>query len=503
MKTNLFILVILSCLNLTFGQATSNQSITQVLPAITNPISGFNGEIFRFRSGIVTQFDDGNNFDLSPTSPLNSRWFSLGNIRTSAPTVTPARNAYGLRFQAGAKALTFGYQNVNDPLNINPRIEWIGTGAALGNLEFRVANSFTSTVSTLVATMLNNGSTVFGTQILNPNNAKVVVQAGQDAGFNIESSSVRSSLNINQLSPGTSNTVCANINSRSSSSSTDNSGLNVRTEGGGGAIGITSATFNVVNRSLAIFGRTQGTAQAEYAIYGSTPIGTNRFAGYFDGNVFYSGALTPSDKKLKNKINQETSVLEKIDKLNPVTYEYKEITEMNLPNGNQHGFISQELATVFPELTEDISKPIFDKEQKIIGNFDFKAVNYNGLISILTAGIKELNIELKTIKEEFAILKNAKNSLSNLSENNNKAFMEQNIPNPFTDQTIIRYQLPVGVNNAIIMVMDLNGKLIKNYAVNNNQSEIVIKASEIGKGFFIYSLVQNGQELVTKKMIIN
>ena len=176
---------------------------------------------------------------------------------------------------------------------------------------------------------------------------------------------------------------------------------------------------------------------------------------------------------------------------------------MNLPNGNQHGFISQELAAVFPELTEDISKPIFDKENKIIGNFDFKAVNYNGLISILTAGIKELNIELKTIKEEFAILKNAKNSLSNLTENNNKVFMEQNNPNPFTDQTTIRYQLPIGVNNGNIMVMDLSGKLIKNYQLNNNQSEITIKASEIGKGFFIYSLIQNGQELVTKKMIIN
>lgn len=81
--------------------------------------------------------------------------------------------------------------------------------------------------------------------------------------------------------------------------------------------------------------------------------------------------------------------------------------------------------------------------------------------------------------------------------------MEQNIPNPFTDQTTIRYQLPVGVNNANIMVMDLNGTLIKSYQINKNQSEINIKSSEIGKGLFIYSLVQNGQELITKKMIIN
>ena len=258
-------------LNLSFGQGNfSLGNVTSPIPPVpvTTPPTSAPNEIFRFQPGNVTQLDLGTNFNFK-----NSRWFSIGKV------VTGANTAYGLRFQLPEKSLTFGYRSIAD---INPRIEWIGTGAALGNLEFRVANSFTSTVSTLVATMLNNGSTVFGTQILNPNNAKVVVQAGQDAGFNIESSSVRSSLNINQLSPGTSNTVCANINSKSSSSSTDNSGLNVRTEGGGGAIGITSATFNVVNRSLAIFGRTQGTAQAEYAIYGSTPIGTNRFAGYFD-----------------------------------------------------------------------------------------------------------------------------------------------------------------------------------------------------------------------------
>ncbi len=188
--------------------------------------------------------------------------------------------------------------------------------------------------------------------------------------------------------------------------------------------------------------------------------------------------------------------------LNPVTYDYKNLSEMNLPKGLQHGFIAQELATVFPELTKDISKPVFDKEGKLLSKFEFKSINYNGLISLLAAGLKELNNELKAVKTELATLKETKSDVNSTIKVSEKAFMEQNIPNPFTDQTTIRYQLPENSTSAEIMVMDLNGTLIKSYAINKNQSEIIVKSSEIGKGLFIYSLVQNGQEIVTKKMIV-
>ena len=169
MKAKLFFFGML-CFNLSFGQ---NQSITTVAPAISAvtpvtfpPSNTAPNEIFRFAPGNVTQLDNAplgsaTNFNFS-----NSRWFSLGAVETNQ---SGTRRAYGLRFQAGPKAVTFGYQNVLDPLDINPRIQWIGSDAALGNLEFRVANSFNSTNSKLVASMLPNGSTFFGTTTDNPN----------------------------------------------------------------------------------------------------------------------------------------------------------------------------------------------------------------------------------------------------------------------------------------------------------------------------------------------
>lgn len=465
MKTNLLLILLFSAL---CGSAQTNRSSGGVTGNFTGavPVQQFSGgEIFRFQPGLVTQLDFGNNFDLSPTSALNSRWFSIGRLNTGSQTV------YGLRFQDRNKAVVFGYEDIANP---NPRIQWIGTGAGLGNLEFRVASSFSSTISTLVTTMTKEGNTAFG-----PLPAASTTSISK---VSISSTDVSNVLNSTALLMSCTNGV------------QNSNGLLAFASGG-------------TKNNIAVQGVVSGNGTFEAGIYGETEtIGTNRWAGYFDGPVFVSGSfINPSDLKLKDNVKSETNILEKLAQLKPVTYNYKEISELNLPTGMQHGFVAQELAKVFPELTKDISKPVFDKERKSSEFFDFKSVNYNGLISVLTAGINELNAELKLLKEEIATLKESnstKSKLESKSENNKGFYMEQNIPNPFLDQTTIRFQLPNGANNSAIMVFDLNGNLKKSYPINKNQSEITIRSSDIGKGLFIYSLVESGQEMITKKMIV-
>jgi hypothetical protein len=48
----------------------------------------------------------------------------------------------------------------------------------------------------------------------------------------------------------------------------------------------------------------------------------------------------------------------------------------------------------------------------------------------------------------------------------------------------------------------LNGAFVRDYPLNGNSGEVEILASEIGKGMYIYSLNQNGQEIISKRMII-
>ena len=79
--------------------------------------------------------------------------------------------------------------------------------------------------------------------------------------------------------------------------------------------------------------------------------------------------------------------------------------------------------------------------------------------------------------------------------------MEQNKPNPFTNQTIINYTLPKNTR-ATISVVDLSGKFIRDYDLSSEKGQLTISSSEIGKGIFVYALVSDNEVIISKKMIV-
>jgi hypothetical protein len=86
--------------------------------------------------------------------------------------------------------------------------------------------------------------------------------------------------------------------------------------------------------------------------------------------------------------------------------------------------------------------------------------------------------------------------------------LEQNVPNPFEDRSIISYELAPGDETASrlgsmsVSIFNLNGGFIKSYPVDRQNGEITVLADEIGKGMFIYSLIKDGQPIISKKMVI-
>ncbi len=176
-----------------------------------------------------------------------------------------------------------------------------------------------------------------------------------------------------------------------------------------------------------------------------------------------------------------------------------------MPQTLQHGFISQEIAEVFPELTKDVVKPVFDENGKITSEVSFKALNYVGLISVLTAAIQELNTELIQVRQDLDEYKANDAVRGQIIQNTpavNGYSIEQNVPNPFSDRTSIKFQLAPGVESATLSIFNLNGAFVRDYLLNGNSGEVEILASEIGKGMYIYSLNQNGQEIISKRMIV-
>jgi hypothetical protein len=179
-----------------------------------------------------------------------------------------------------------------------------------------------------------------------------------------------------------------------------------------------------------------------YGVYSNVSNGVNNYAGYFNGDVTITGTLVqPSDRKLKREIKPLVSALDKINQLSPVTYYYNSNSNINLPSRLQYGFIAQELEGVFPELVvnQTIDAPPADapeegksgikeiddnlklstsisknKMQTDSNKEEFKGINYTGLISILTEGIKEQQNQIKELKATNEDLEKRLSAIENL-----------------------------------------------------------------------------------------
>jgi SMC interacting uncharacterized protein involved in chromosome segregation len=117
----------------------------------------------------------------------------------------------------------------------------------------------------------------------------------------------------------------------------------------------------------------------------------------------------------------------------------------------------------------------------------------------------ELKEEIKALKEEIESLRAIVNSIKagtlSIQVNENKAQLFQNIPNPFSQLTTIRYYLPDNIQKANLHISDLQGKLLKIFSLAGKQS-VQIEAGELSAGTFIYSLVIDDKIVDSKKMIL-
>lgn len=257
---------------------------------------------------------------------------------------------------------------------------------------------------------------------------------------------------------------------------------------------------------------------------------TGFYAGYFYGPVKMTGDLTvpnvytTSDSRLKENIvplnetdDSGIQTLENILNMNVVEYNYKDTEAENLekasnadlPEGvkssietikknnaemasKRHiGLIAQELKEIYPDMVQE-------------GQDGYLAVNYSELVPVLIRSIQVLKQEVDELKGVDGSARMAPQSLGMNSTNassKNKLF--QNTPNPFKEKTIIRFQLADDVREAAICIFDMSGKMLKQMSVDSSMQSVTIGGNELSAGMYLYSLVVNGNEIDTKRMILS
>lgn len=80
--------------------------------------------------------------------------------------------------------------------------------------------------------------------------------------------------------------------------------------------------------------------------------------------------------------------------------------------------------------------------------------------------------------------------------------LEQNVPNPFAEQTVINYSIPNGVQRAQIHFYNFKGQLINTVEVNEfGNGQLKVFGSDLSSGIYSYTLVADGEIIATKKMV--
>jgi hypothetical protein len=81
--------------------------------------------------------------------------------------------------------------------------------------------------------------------------------------------------------------------------------------------------------------------------------------------------------------------------------------------------------------------------------------------------------------------------------------LEQNIPNPFNENTTIKYYVPSNVQTAIITVRTMDGKALRKFVIEEKGfGQIIISGGTLANGTYIYDMVADGKLVSSNKMVL-
>lgn len=80
--------------------------------------------------------------------------------------------------------------------------------------------------------------------------------------------------------------------------------------------------------------------------------------------------------------------------------------------------------------------------------------------------------------------------------------LNQNVPNPFAENTVISYNIPSDFTKAQMIFTSIDGRVLKTVNITQKgKGELTVFADDLSTGIYFYSLVVDGKPIETRKMI--
>jgi hypothetical protein len=244
-----------------------------------------------------------------------------------------------------------------------------------------------------------------------------------------------------------------------------------------------------------------------------------------EGQVSFTAV---SDGRFKTNIKEEdVKGLEFIKKLRPVVYnlEAKKLTEFwtkNMPDSIRRKYLSQDFTAATNMRQSGFIAQEVEKAAKEV-NYNFNGVHvpesdndnyglaYSDFVVPLVKGMQE---QQKMIEDQKQMIEKLQKQVNDLLKGKGSttgidqipvtgASMEQNAPNPFSHETVIKFNLPAQIGNAYMTVYDLSGKQIKTLPISQRgSSSITITSDQLEAGIYIYSIIADGNLVDSKRMVV-
>ena len=112
------------------------------------------------------------------------------------------------------------------------------------------------------------------------------------------------------------------------------------------------------------------------------------------------------EQKMKLNVKNIVNPLEKLQSLNPITYNYniKDFKELDLPKGNHSGFLLTEVEKTLPDMII-VENKVYQKGKNNTKVYKVPSLKQEDLTAILVAAIKEQQLQIDELKKELEELK--------------------------------------------------------------------------------------------------
>lgn len=285
-----------------------------------------------------------------------------------------------------------------------------------------------------------------------------------------------------------------------------------------------------------IFGTSSssGVIASQYrGLYGGYFVGDVRVTGKLYANIYTPSGETFSSPSRNSKsiimVNDEESVCENLGSLQTVQLittksnmsnkeskyvnatdleenietieDIEEVLQLHEMPEIKHCLIASQLREIYPELVHEDSQ----------GNL---SINYVEMVPLLVQSINELSNKIKKLEsntslvDEKTILESRERSLFDMPMShcteNEAVVLYQNTPNPFSESSTIKIDIPSSTNTAALLIYDMSGKQLQSIDITERGNvSVSITSESLSSGMYLYTLIADGKITNTKKMIIN